>query len=56
MLTQPNSSAENLDKSSSMPIIKARDTEEASLATINLPPENGINQMGEISKAIKSRS
>ena len=39
-----------------MPIMKGRDPEEASLATINLPTEKGINQMGERSKARNSRS
>ena len=45
-LTQTNRSAVNIDESSSMTSVKFSDAVEASSATLHLPPEVGINQVG----------
>ena len=39
-----------------MPSMKGIDPYEASSATLHLPPEVGINQLGESAKLINSRS
>ena len=49
-LTQPDSSAVNIDESSSMPGVEGVDPVEASSAALHLPPEVGINQVSESEK------
>ena len=46
-LTQPDISAVNLDKSSSMTGGKGMDPVEVSSAALHLPPEVGIKQVGK---------
>ena len=55
-LTQPEISAINLDESSSIPSVKLMDTVEAISEDIHLPPELGINQVGESEKVRNSIS
>ena len=55
-LIQPNSSSVNLDESSYRPSVKGMDPVESSSASLHLPPEVGINQVGESDNVSNSRS
>ena len=55
-LAQPDSLAVDLDESSSMPSVKGMDPDNASSAALHLPPEEGINQVGDSSKVRNSIS
>ena len=55
-LNQPNISAINLDETSYMPSVEVVDPVEASSEACRLPPEVGINQVGEIDKVGNSIS
>ena len=55
-LAQPDGSADNLDKSSSFPSFKGIDPYQSSSASLHLSPEEGIIQVGENAKVIKSIS
>ena len=55
-LDQPDRSAVNIYKSSSMLSVKGMNPNEASSAALPLPPELGINQVGKSDKVSNSRS
>ena len=55
-LAQPEISAVNIYESSSMPSVKAMDTDELSSAALHLTPEEEINKLGESAKVDNSRS
>ena len=55
-LTQPEISAVNRDELSSMPSVKGLDKIEASSAALHIPPEVGINKVGESNNFINSIS
>ena len=56
MLTQLVISAVNLDVSSPTPSLKVLDSVEANSVALHLPPEEGINQVGDSNKVINSNS
>ena len=55
-LAQPDSLAVNIDESSPIPSVKGMDTDEASSAALNLPPEEGITKLGDSDKVRNSSS